>query len=188
MSKESRSSPRAWLALQAHLALASVRPKTQKNHASPAGYWWMCKYSTLIWMLRLLINPACSNATQWLICIQMNDFVYQCSIDPLFQITQLRGHSTFLHKQSVEQWHSQRIRSTFLLYRNCFPFCFDVIRFTRKWFPDYVSKTGFEKRTAQRRKTNIPNLNQNWFIVSCQAVDNVLIYRVELHFTLNSCN
>ena len=53
------------------------------------------------------------------------DFVYQCSIDPLFQITQLRRHSTFLRKQSAEQWHSQRIRSTSLLYRNCFPFCFD---------------------------------------------------------------
>lgn len=152
----------------------------------------MCRYSKLIWMLRLLINPAWSNATQWLICIQMK---YNVSHKTLFISVQsihffrlLNWHSTFLHKQSAEQWHSQRIRSTFLLYRNCFSFCFDVIRFTRKWFPDYVSKTGFEKRTAQRRKTNIPNLNQNWFIVSCQAVDNVLIYRVELHFALNSCN
>lgn len=46
-----------------------------------AGYWWMCRYSKLIWMLRLLINPAWSNATQWLICIQMK---YNVSHKTLF--------------------------------------------------------------------------------------------------------
>ena len=75
--------------LPSHVTRTSSSPRAclrspenaKKNHAGPAGYWWMCRYSTPIWMLRLLINPACSNATQWLICIQMK---YNVSRKTLF--------------------------------------------------------------------------------------------------------
>lgn len=110
-------------------------PENAKKNAGPAGYWWMCRYSKLIWMLRLLINSAWSNATQWLICIQMK---YNVSHKTLFISVQSIHFFRLLNWEGIQLSYINNLQSSDIPkeFEARAHFCYTeiVFHFALMWF------------------------------------------------------
>ena len=156
MSKESLTNqpeePVPPLARDSHFKLTSRLPpfalKRKKNHAGPAGYWWMCRYSTPIWMLRLLINPACSNATQWLICIQMK---YNVSRKTLFISVQSIHFFRLLNWEGIQLSYVNNLQSSdipkeFEAHLCCIEIVFHFALISRLCIKDWIRETDCSKK------------------------------------------
>lgn len=138
MSKESLTNspeePVPPLARNSHFKLTSRLPPTPENSIkSRRSCRRMCRYSKLIWMLRLLINPAWSNATQWLICIQMK---YNVSHKTLFISVQSIHFFRLLNWEGIQLSYINNLQSSDIPKEFEAHFCYIeiVFHFALMWF------------------------------------------------------
>ena len=84
-------------------------------------------------MLRLLINPACSNATQWLICIQMK---YNVSRKTLFISVQSIHFFRLLNWEGIQLSYINNLQSSDIPKEFEAHFCYTeiVFHFALMWF------------------------------------------------------